>query len=442
LEIINTTKSFCCKCQSLHDAIIKSENGNVFFDVDCPTGKKCIKISGDAEIFSLLREKSFINNLLNHDNPKKNDFSWLNVLEITNDCNFTCPVCFSCAGEGRKGYLSIDEIIVLAKKIKDLKRKAVSISGGEPTLHPGLIEIISKIKKLGMDVTLLTNGVKMGEEYALAERIKKSGLTYCYIQFDTLNKAVHKKIRGNDFIEVKKKAMDHARKARLSFGIITTIIKDNLSEAGKILRFASTYAPSLTIVTYLAAAKTGRFDLMNEDMVDREEIIRALVKSGEIDNINIDNFWPFPKFMPFGLDIHPDCASLLFLAKNRKGRIEPLEKYVDIKKLYHLMNKAKSKTNIYWGYILFSLYLLRSVRLKYFFKLYAMLMGTLLKIGRSSIMIVAIEQFMSEHYQDQERIDHCTTCNVLRNGTMVPACIYQHPDESRFIYNRKRNSMF
>jgi uncharacterized radical SAM superfamily Fe-S cluster-containing enzyme len=426
----------------LHDAIIKSENGKVFFDVDCPTGKKSIKISSDAEIFTLLREKSSVRNLPNDGEPKANDFSWLNVLEITNDCNFTCPVCFSCAGEGRNDYLTVDETIALAKKIRDSKRKAVSLSGGEPTLHPQLIEIIRKIKKTGMDVTLLTNGVKIGEDDALAGQIRKSGLTYCYIQFDTLNKAVHEKIRGNDFIEVKKKAMEHARKARLSYGIITTIIKDNLAEAGKILRFASTCAPSLTIVTYLAAAKTGRFDLTSDDRVDREEIIRALVNSGEIDNIDIDNFWPFPKFTPFGLDIHPDCATLLFLAKNRKGRLEPLEKYVDIKKLYRLMNGAKGNTNIFRGYILFSLYLLSSVRLKYFFKFYAMMMGTLLKIGKSSLMIAAIEQFMSEDYQDQERIDHCTTCNVLRNGTLVPACIYQHPDERRFIYNRKRNDMF
>lgn len=430
--IINKTESFCCDCQTRHEALIVSENKEVFFVVRCPRAEKSVRISTNVDVYLKIREKSHCTLLPTN---LRDQYAWLNIVEITNDCNLTCPVCYANAGDGRSDYLPMEEILDRARFLKTNKRRAVTLSGGEPTLHPQIFEIIRNIRNLRLDVTMVTNAVLLGEDRMITKKLKKSGLTYCYLQFDTFKKEVHTKIRGNDNIENKIKAIENANRARISFGILTTVIRDNLDETGEIIRFATGFAPSLAIVGYLAAVPAGRYQLSDTDLVDREEIIDSLLRSGVVEGLTVDNFWPFPKFVPLGLDIHPDCGVLLYLAVN-KGKIEPLERYVNIGRLYRLMAKATRNHSLIVSFLLFNIYFLLSIRFKMVFSLVMMIIGLMTKKGRRSILIVSIEQYMNEIYQDQQRVDHCTACNVLTKGVTVPVCIFNHPDPRRHAYTR------
>lgn len=90
-------------------------------------------------------------------------------IKITNKCNLRCPFCH---GEG--GFKELDEIepnsefkavitqICLKHNIKDFV-----ITGGEPLLHPKLIEIVSILKSFQSDTTvrIVTNGtIGLSEE--------------------------------------------------------------------------------------------------------------------------------------------------------------------------------------------------------------------------------------------------------------------------------------
>ncbi|MCP4133720.1 MAG: radical SAM protein [bacterium] len=430
--IVNKTQSYCCDCETLHEAHIVSHNKKIFFEIFCPresaSGKKSVLISSNAHIFLKIREKSQISF---DDDPiaetAESGFSWFNILEITDDCNLSCPVCFADSGDGKGSHLSVDEILTMAEHLKKANRKALTLSGGEPTMHPGLFEIIKKTRKMNMDVTMITNALKLGEDKTLARQIKKSGLTYCYLQFDSFEKNVQQKIRGIDSIETKIRAIENASEANINFGTITTVIKDNLNETGDILKFASAFAPNLSVVVYLAAVEAGRFKLTPKDLVDREAIIEALIHSGTVRGLSSDHFWPFPIFAPLGLELHPDCAALLFLAVNN-DTIVPLDNYLNIGRLYRFMRKAGGGVSRLRAFLLFAFYFTCSLRIKKIFPLYAMLLGMLFKKGKRSIMVVSIEQFMNETYQDQQRISHCMSRNITKNGEMIPPCIYNHPN--------------
>ncbi len=96
-------------------------------------------------------------------------------VRITRACNNSCLFCLD--RENQNG-----SIFSMAEIVLDLKRglsegiKRVVISGGDPTVHPELVKIISKAKDLGYQhVQIITNGRMLAYE-KFAVDLKKAGL--------------------------------------------------------------------------------------------------------------------------------------------------------------------------------------------------------------------------------------------------------------------------
>lgn len=81
---------------------------------------------------------------------------------FTQGCNFKCHYCYNSPSarifepENNTGA-KIDEILTFIEENKE-KYDAVVMSGGEPTMHNDLPDILKKIKALGLFVRLETNG--------------------------------------------------------------------------------------------------------------------------------------------------------------------------------------------------------------------------------------------------------------------------------------------
>lgn len=74
-------------------------------------------------------------------------------------CNFRCPFCHNSdllPGQGQPG-MAAEELLAFLQKRKGLL-EGVCITGGEPTLQPQLMELMTAIKALGYAVKLDTNG--------------------------------------------------------------------------------------------------------------------------------------------------------------------------------------------------------------------------------------------------------------------------------------------
>ena len=74
-------------------------------------------------------------------------------------CNFRCPFCHNSDLLGSQGSQNISEAYLLSflNKRRGLL-DGVCFTGGEPTLQPDLIPLISKVKAMGFAVKLDTNG--------------------------------------------------------------------------------------------------------------------------------------------------------------------------------------------------------------------------------------------------------------------------------------------
>lgn len=84
---------------------------------------------------------------------------YLSKVFFTAGCNFRCGFCHN--GEmihASQGHLQWEEIAGLLESAKEEWVDAVVITGGEPTIHKNLPEVISWFKEQGFSVKLDTNG--------------------------------------------------------------------------------------------------------------------------------------------------------------------------------------------------------------------------------------------------------------------------------------------
>jgi len=94
------------------------------------------------------------------------------MLEIVGACNVRCDVCYHRAAASVKPLDAIREDLGHAMRLRKLH--TVVISGGEPTLHPQLGEVIRMIKEHDLHVFLLTNGLLVDREFLIP--LKQAGL--------------------------------------------------------------------------------------------------------------------------------------------------------------------------------------------------------------------------------------------------------------------------
>ncbi len=109
-----------------------------------------------------------------NDNP----IAWL---EVTDICNLQCEGCYRQKLAGHKPLDQIKDEVLFLKKWRNPDN--VSIAGGEPLLHPEILEIVSFIAENGMKPIVLTNADKLTP--TLLHDLKKAGLSGFTIHIDS-----------------------------------------------------------------------------------------------------------------------------------------------------------------------------------------------------------------------------------------------------------------
>lgn len=96
-------------------------------------------------------------------------------VRITRACNNRCLFCLD-RGNQDGSIFPVDEVVADLKRGLATGAKRVVLSGGDPTVHPKLCEIVAKAKELGYDhVQIITNG-RMLAYPKFATDLKKAGL--------------------------------------------------------------------------------------------------------------------------------------------------------------------------------------------------------------------------------------------------------------------------
>lgn len=125
-------------------------------------------------------------------------------ISITDRCNLRCKYCMPENGFRKvdsKEVLTIDEYLKIVKAFKELGIEKVRITGGEPLVKRGVVDLIQGIKEIGIkDISMTTNGILLGD---MARDLKKAGLDRVNISLDSLNPTRYREItRGGDLQKV------------------------------------------------------------------------------------------------------------------------------------------------------------------------------------------------------------------------------------------------
>lgn len=100
----------------------------------------------------------------------------------TRRCNIACAYCNEYDDHSRP--VPIDVLQRRTDRLADLGVSIVTLSGGEPMLHPQLDDLIRHIRARGMIAGLITNGYLIGPERV--QRLNEAGLEYLQISIDNV----------------------------------------------------------------------------------------------------------------------------------------------------------------------------------------------------------------------------------------------------------------
>ncbi|MBW2262279.1 MAG: radical SAM protein [Deltaproteobacteria bacterium] len=106
------------------------------------------------------------------------------IWEITGACNLRCVHCENNCGERGSRELSLDRMMEVAGDLARLGCRTVDVTGGEPLLMPVWDRLCARIRDLGMQIALITNGTLLTDE--VLDRALDSGVGLVAVSIDGL----------------------------------------------------------------------------------------------------------------------------------------------------------------------------------------------------------------------------------------------------------------
>lgn len=142
---------------------------------------------------------------------------------FTGGCNYRCPFCHNSPLIHHQPTIDLNEIFDYLNKRKKMI-DAVVITGGEPTIHKELPDIIKLIKNLGFKIKLDTNGTN---PKMLKELISNKLIDYVAMDIKTSFKTYYLVTGVNTpLLDSVKESINILKTSNIDFEFRTTLVKE------------------------------------------------------------------------------------------------------------------------------------------------------------------------------------------------------------------------
>ncbi len=483
--------SLCPECKKIIKARVFEEKGNVMMEKTCPEhGYFKDKYWSDAKYFLWAEKYAFDGDGITNPRtvsktecpgncgicPEHKSHTVLANLDLTNRCNLQCPVCF--ANANAAGYVYEPSYAEVVKMMENLRANqpvptpAIQFSGGEPTIYPRFFDVIRKARELGFaQVQIATNGIKIANDPEFANKMKDAGVQTVYLQFDGLKEENYIAARGKSLLKTKLKAIENLRNTKgkpLSTVLVPTIINGiNDDQCGDILKFAIENRDVIRSVNFQPVAFTGRISkdeleaqrFTISDLADRLEKQTGFVKKYD--------FYPVPFVAPISymasvvtgknkvaFTSHPHCGVATFLYIDDKGKVTPINRFVDVDGMLGKMNELGDRASGFMAQMLLKAAkkfkseeskkksLMKSFN-KYFgqyidydklpdgLNLEEIIMSLISTGNREplsdftwKLLMVGGMHFQDAYNYDVDRVSRCVIHYAVPDGRIIPFCAY------------------
>jgi uncharacterized radical SAM superfamily Fe-S cluster-containing enzyme len=281
VEILKQTRSICSTCGEIIPATYQvREDEQVFFTRTCPIhGITDTELGYQAAYY----RKSFAVEKLMLDRygdggdidlskglspfPLRKP-AGLAILEVTERCNLTCPMCYAYSSPSERDY-SLEEIDKRLDQLIAVEGKGISlqISGGEPSVRKDLDSIAAMVKRKGFaQLEMVSNGIRLAREPDFAEKLVKWGFTSVYLQFDSTRSADILTLRGEDLWSVREKAVAALERVKLPSTLAVSLYDGlNTDQIQQVIHFSWQHPDTVCAIAFQAATPFGRFEVDKED---------------------------------------------------------------------------------------------------------------------------------------------------------------------------------
>lgn len=266
--------------------------------------------------------------------PNHDQHSCINLIEVTDKCNMCCNTCYASSGKGKdKDLKTIKKMIDFAADAEGGRGEVIQVSGGEPTLHKDIIEIIEYAREKFQYVMLNTNGIRIAEDLDFVKELSKfKGRFEIYLQFDSFDDDIYTKIRGRSLKKIKEQAVSNLKEYNIPITLVMTLERDlNDKEIGKVITYgietSNIRGVNIQPVAYFGR-KNGNIDRKNRvTLTDTIRLIEEQTKK----MIVKEDFVPLP--------CNVERVSLTYLYKTKNGFL-PITRTNNIKKLLPYINNT------------------------------------------------------------------------------------------------------
>ena len=195
------------------------------------------------------------------------------------------------------------------------KVDALMLSGGEPTVHPGILDLVRAATERNVTrVVLNTNGIRIARDDAfLHELARLRDRVEIYLQFDGFRESTYRWHRGEDLRAIKDAAIRRLTDARIFTTLAVAVAKGvNEDEVGAIVDMAldTDYLAGVAIQPMFGSGRANAFDPM-----DRATTTGTIQRMGAQTGgrVTADDFIALPCS-------HPDCATLTYMVRADDGQ--------------------------------------------------------------------------------------------------------------------------
>ena len=432
------TRSVCPECRTTIDAQVLLRDGRVYMRKRCPThGWFEALLSSDAEAYVNsqkynkpgdlpLKFSTEVKNGCPSDCglcPEHKQHTCLALIEVNTACNLACPVCFADAGKGFN--LTLEQVEGMLDRFVELEGRpeVVQFSGGEPTLHPQLPQMLEAARQRNIQYVMInTNGVRFAKDQKFLERIAPYR-PFIYFQFDGLEPETYRKLRGEDLVGTKLKALDRLAEFDLDVILVAAVERGvNEHELGNITKFGLEH-PAVRGVTFQPVTHVARhipFDPM--DRVTIPEVTDRLEKQTQGTFVRSD-FIPVPCCFP-------TCSSITY-AYVENGQVTPLPRVINVDDyLDYITNRAIPDVPMEARRALESLWSAAAVpgseKTTEQFSCASCDLNLNLPYSelRKRIFMIRVKAFMDNYVMDLKQLMKCCVGVLTTDGRMIPFCAY------------------